>query len=285
MSRLTLADYRTAADFLRGVTAQRPAIAVITGSGLGGLADRVAEATSLPTTDVPGWPQSTVEGHAGRLVFGTIGGVPVLVMKGRIHFYEGYPMQQVAMPVRVMQQLGIRTLVVTNAAGGINPDFHPGTIMAIRDHIFLPGMAGNHPLHGPNDEALGPRFPDVSAAYSPDLRALAHEVAAAQGLDLAEGTYVMVAGPSFETRAEVRFLRAIGGDAVGMSTAPEVIVASHGGMAVLGLSLITNVHDTSGRPATEATTSHEEVLEEGQRAAPRLLALVEGIITRLAGRT
>ncbi|HBY93634.1 MAG: purine-nucleoside phosphorylase [Ardenticatenaceae bacterium] len=279
MVRPALAEYHAAARFIRAATHQRPTIGIITGSGLGALADRVAEPESIFTTDIPGWPVSTVEGHAGRLVFGRLGGTAALVMQGRIHFYEGYSMQALTMPIRVMQLLGIKTLVVTNAAGGLNPAFDVGDLMLIKDHINLPGLSGHNPLIGPNEPTLGPRFPNVAVAYTPALRALAHEVAGAQGLALREGIYVMVGGPSFETRAEVRFLRLIGADAVGMSTAAEVVVASHAGMQVLGLSLISNrlVPDSE---ALEAT-SHEEVLRAGQVAAPRLLTLVEGLFHRL----
>lgn len=283
MVRSTPVEYRAAADFIRAATHRRPAVAIITGSGLGALADRVADAESIPTAEVPGWPASTVAGHAGRLVFGRLADVPALVMQGRVHFYEGYSMKELTAPIRVMQLLGIETLIVTNAAGGLNPTFKVGDLMLIRDHINLPGLAGHNPLVGPHDPTLGPRFPDVSTAYTPALRALAHEVAAGQGLTLREGVYVMVAGPSFETPAEVRFLRLIGADAVGMSTAPEVIAASHAGMQVLGLSLITNQAVLDESEPVE--TSHEEVLRAGEAAAPKLLALVEGLFRRLGERT
>lgn len=281
--RPTLTGYRSAADFIKSATQQRPRIAVITGSGLGRMADRVIGAESISTADVPGWPASTVEGHAGRLIFGRLGGTPALVMQGRIHFYEGYSMRELTMPIRVMQLLGIKTLIVTNAAGGLNPAFQVGDLMLIRDHINLPGLAGHNPLIGPNDPVLGPRFPDVASAYTPALRALAREVAVTQGLTLQEGTYVMVGGPSFETRAEVRFLRSIGADAVGMSTVPEVIVASHAGMQVLGLSLISNRLTPDHDPDVAVETTHEEVLRAGQEAAPRLVALLEGLFARLGG--
>jgi purine-nucleoside phosphorylase len=280
MTERTPAPYRLAADWIREATRQRPTVAIIAGSGLGGLADRVENAESIPTSAVPHWPVSTVEGHSGELVFGRLSGMPVLVMKGRIHFYEGYRMPEVTLPIRVMRLLGIETLIVTNAAGGLNPTFQVGDLMVIKDHINLPGLAGHNPLVGPNDPDMGPRFPDVSAAYTPTLRALAREVAEEQGLALREGVYVMVSGPSFETGAEVRFLRLIGADAVGMSTAPEVVVAAYTGMRVLGISLITNLLAVESE--TPAETSHEEVLQAGREAAPRLLSLVEGVIARLS---
>jgi purine-nucleoside phosphorylase len=202
-----------------------------------------------------------------------------MIMQGRVHFYEGYPIQQVVLPVRVMQVMGIRTLIVTNAAGGINPAFHAGDLMLISDHINLIGMAGANPLFGPNDPTLGPRFPEMSQAYDPRLRTIAREVAQEQRIPLREGVYVSLSGPSFETPADIRFLRMIGADAVGMSTVPEVIVARHGGMQVLGVSGITNLALTEPTPGQEA--SHEEVLAAGQQIVPRLTALVLGILARL----
>lgn len=256
-----------------------PTTALITGSGLGALADHVEGAVRLSTADVPHWPRSTVEGHAGRLVAGTLAGMPLLVMQGRVHFYEGYDMQAVTFPIRVLQALGIRRLIVTNAAGGMGDGWAVGDIMLITDHIGLPTMSGHSPLIGPNDEAWGPRFPSMSNAYSPRLRALAHEVAAEQGLTLREGVYVMVSGPTYETPAELRFLRAAGASAVGMSTVPEVIVARHGGIEVLGLSLLTNM--VLFQPTPEEETSHEEVLETSREAGPRFQRLLEGILQRL----
>jgi purine-nucleoside phosphorylase len=256
-----------------------PATALITGSGLGGLADSAANAVSFPTTDVPHWPRSTVEGHAGRLLFGEVKGLPVLVMQGRVHFYEGYSIQQITFPIRVMQRLGVKRLLVTNAAGGMEEGWSAGDIMLIRDHINLPGMVGNNPLVGPNDERSGLRFPSMANGYSPRLRALAREVAAEQEITLREGVYAMVSGPSFETPAELRFLRVAGAQAVGMSTAPEVVVANHAGIEVLGFSLITNM--VLYEPNPEDETSHEEVLEVGEQAGPRMVRLVEGILERI----
>lgn len=264
----------------RGVS--RPRVAIITGSGLGPLADEVAGAARIPYGTIPHFPRSTVAGHSGELVLGALAGQPVVVMKGRLHFYEGHAPDAVTFPVRVMHALGAETLIVTNAAGGINPDFAVGDLMLIRDHLFFPGLAGWNPLRGPNDAALGPRFPSTLGAYSRALRALAHQVAGRQGLTLRQGVYAMVAGPSFETPAEIRFLRLVGADAVGMSTAPEVIVARHAGMRVLGLSLITNraIEDSDADPL-EGEAGHEEVLAAAQAAVPRLTGLVREIVRAL----
>jgi purine-nucleoside phosphorylase len=196
--------------------------------------EAAVDADVIPYQQIPGFPESTVEGHIGRLVVGRLAGVPVIIMQGRAHFYEGYSMQEVVFPVRVMQVMGVHTLVVTNAAGGINPAFQAGDLMLITDHINLIGMSGANPLYGPNDPMLGPRFPDMSQAYDPDLRRLAQEAARERAIPLREGVYVGLAGPSFETPADIRFLRIIGADAVGMSTVPEVTVARHGGIRVLG---------------------------------------------------
>lgn len=270
-----------AADVIRGQLGDRPipSTALITGSGLGALADGVADAVVIPTATLPHWPRSTVEGHAGRLVIGTLAGTPIIVLQGRVHFYEGYTIQQVTFPIRVLQALGLSRLIVTNAAGGMDESWRAGDIMLIRDHISLPGMAGSNPLMGPNDPEWGPRFPSMANSYSPRLRELAREVAAEQGVLLREGVYVMVSGPTYETPAELRFLRKIGADAVGMSTAPEVIAARHGGMEVLGISLLTNM--VLYEPAAEEEVSHDEVLETGLASGPRLVALIEGLLERL----
>lgn len=257
-----------------------PRLALITGSGLGMLAEAVRSKADLPTTDIPHWPRSTVEGHAGRLMVGTLENVPVIVLQGRVHFYEGYPIQAVAFPIRVLQALGVQILIVTNAAGGLEPTWAAGDVMVISDHISLPGLAGFNPLMGPNDTRLGPRFPSLANAYSPRLRKLAHTVAAEQGLSLREGVYINVSGPSYETPAELRFLHLIGGHAVGMSTAPEVIVANHAGIEVLGFSLITNMALLN--PSDDDDVSHAEVLEVGAQAGPRLAQLIRALIPRLA---
>jgi purine-nucleoside phosphorylase len=259
----------------------QPTIGVILGSGLGGLAERVAQADMVPYSELPYFARSTVPGHMGRFVVGRLGGAAVMAMQGRAHYYEGYSLAQTTLPIRLMCRLGIQTLIVTNAAGGIRPGFRPGDLMVIADHINMPGLAGHNPLRGPNDATFGPRFPDMADAYDAALRAMAHVEADAQGLALHEGVYAMVAGPSFETPAEIRFLRAVGADAVGMSTAPEVVVARHAGMRVLGISLISNVAIDTPLPAEGAGTTHEEVLATGAERAPVLLALVEGIIRRL----
>jgi len=264
---------------IRAQIAFSPRVALILGSGLGGLAESVADAVVLPYTELPGWPVTTIEGHAGRLLFGHLEGRAVMVMQGRAHYYEGYSMAQVTLPVRVMQQLGVEILIVTNAAGAINPDFVPGDIMLINDHLGLAAMVGLNPLIGPNLAEFGPRFPDMSQAYDVRLRALARQVARERGIALREGVYVGLSGPSFETPAELRFLRLAGADAVGMSTVPEVIVARHGGMRVLGFSAISNKANLDG----STLTTHEEVLAAGKVLAPKLESLLRGVLGALTG--
>ncbi len=259
---------------LRERTPLAPRVAIILGSGLNGLAESVQEPVIVPFGELPYWPVSTVQGHAGRLVLGRLEGQPVFVMQGRVHFYEGYSMAQVTLPVRVMQRLGIETLIVTNAAGGVNPDYAPGDVMLILDHLNFVGMAGFNPLFGPNLDEFGPRFPDMSQAYDRQLRDLARRVASENGILLREGVYVGLSGPSFETPADLRFLRNAGADAVGMSTVPEVTVARHGGMRVLGFSGISNKANLDG--STE--TTHEEVLEAGKLLVPKLETLVRGVL-------
>lgn len=273
---VTAAEVEEAASYIRGETAYTPRIGIVLGSGLSSLADAVEQSDSLPTGDIPHWPVSTVSGHAGRVVIGRLEGQTVFVLQGRAHFYEGYSIGQLAIPVRVMHSLGIETLILTNAAGGLNPSFEPGDLMVIRDHLNFPGMAGHNPLRGPNDETLGPRFPDMTNAYDPELRALAHRVARDAGFEMQEGVYCYVAGPSFETPAELRFLQIAGGDAVGMSTAPSTVTARHIGMRVLGISTITNMALPDPPPGTEH--SHDEVLLAGQRAVPRLIEVVRGVV-------
>jgi purine-nucleoside phosphorylase len=275
----TVTEIREATDYIGNRTRVRPRVGLILGSGLNSLANEIESPDVIPTADIPHWPVSTVPGHAGRLVVGRLEGQPVVVLQGRTHFYEGYPMDRVTLPVRVMTALGIKVLIVTNAAGGLNPAYEPGDLMIIRDHLNFPGMAGNNPLRGPNDESLGPRFPDMTAPYDPTLRALAHDVAAAAGVALREGVYAYVGGPSFETPAELRFLQIAGGDAVGMSTAPEVVVARHAGVRVLGISTIANL--ALPDPPPGMTLNHEEVLEMGLQAVPRLIAVVRGVVGRL----
>jgi len=256
----------------------RPRAGVVLGSGLGALVDAVESPVTISYADLPHWPRSSVEGHAGRLVSGELEGVDALVMQGRAHHYEGYSMGRVTFPIRVMQFLGVDTLIVTNAAGGLNLSFRAGDVMLIRDHINLIGMAGQNPLRGPNDSSFGMRFPDMSQAYDSALRALAQRVARDQGIELREGVYICLGGPSFETPADVRFLRLIGADAVGMSTVPEVTVARHGGPRVLGLSGISNALPPEG--VTHATT-HEEVLEAGRTIVPKMLTIVRGVLRAL----
>jgi purine-nucleoside phosphorylase len=247
---------------------------MILGSGLGLLSESIEDPTIIPYHDLPGWPLSTVEGHAGELVIGSLEGQDVLVMNGRIHFYEGYEMSQVTLPIRVMQRLGIEIVLVTNAAGGVNQDFVPGNPMLITDHLNLLGMAGVNPLRGPNLEEFGTRFPDMSQVYDKELQDLARSVAKEQDIILYEGIYVCLAGPTFETPADLRFLLGAGVDAVGMSTVPEVIVANHGGQRVLGISGITNSSNLYG----EAETTHEEVIETGKLLAPKMMELIRGVL-------
>ncbi len=276
---ITPAEIKAAADYIRGRTQYQPTIGLILGSGLNSLADTIDDPDIVPTADIPHWPVSTVPGHAGRLVIGALEGQSVLVLQGRTHFYEGYPMDRVTLPIRVMAALGIGTIIVTNASGGLNPDYEPGDLMLIRDHLNFPGMAGNNPLRGPNDETVGPRFPDMTAPYDAPLRALARRVAVDAGINLREGVYAYVAGPSFETPAELRFLQIAGGDAVGMSTAPEVVVARHAGIRVLGISTVANL--ALPDPPPGMTLNHEEVLEMGLRAVPNLIVVVRGVLSRL----
>ena len=274
----TRAQFEEAAAAIRAKTRHTPRIGIILGSGLGPLADAVQDADILlPSENIPYWPRSTVEGHVGRLVIGKLEGQMVLVQQGRAHYYEGHSMQRVTLPVRVMQRLGLETLIVTNAAGAINPAFRPGDVMLITDHINLMGMAGVSPLRGPNDDSLGVRFPDMSRAYDRELRALALEAAEEAGLRLHQGVYICLGGPSFETPADLRFLRLIGADAVGMSTVPEVTVARHGGLRVLGLSGISNAANLDG----DTLTTHEEVLAAGREIVPKLTGIVRGVLRRL----
>ena len=268
-----------AAAAVRRHTRHQPTIGLVLGSGLSGLANEIEDADVIPYDQIPSWPVSTVPGHSGRLVIGRLSGQTVLVQQGRAHYYEGYSMAQITLAVRVMRALGIETVIVTNAAGGINRNFTPGDLMLISDHLNMVGIAGENPLRGPNDEKVGPRFPDMTRPYDPGLRQLAREVAAAEGLALQQGVYAYVAGPSFETPAELRFLHGIGADAVGMSTVPTVIVARHAGIRVLGISTITNKAILD--PDSDRVVSHEEVLEAGALIVPQLTALIRGVLLRL----
>jgi purine-nucleoside phosphorylase len=274
---VTLAQIDETTQVIRERLVETPRVGLVLGSGLGALADAVENAAAIAYSQLPHWPVSTVIGHAGRLVFGKLEGQNVLVMQGRTHYYEGYSMAQVTLPVRVMQRLGVEMLFVTNAAGAVNPDFNPGELMLITDHLNLIGMAGLSPLRGQNLDVFGPRFPDMSRAYDRELCALARRVATENRLTLHQGVYAGLAGPSFETPADLRFLRLAGADAVGMSTVPEVTVARHGGTRVLGISGLSNKANLDGN----TITTHEEVLEAGQKIVPQLLAILQGVLRRL----
>lgn len=266
---------QASAEAVRRRHAGAAEIGIILGTGLGGLGREIEVETRVPYGDIPGFPLSTVESHAGQLLLGRLGGRPVVAMQGRFHRYEGYDLRQVTFPVRVMYALGVRTLIVSNACGGMNPLWAPGELMLISDHINL---LGDNPLVGPNDERLGSRFPDMSAPYDPELRALARSLALELGIVLREGVYVAVAGPNLETRAEYRMLRAFGADVVGMSTVPEVIVANHQGMRVLGLSIITD----QCLPDALEPADISRILATAGRAEPELTRLVTTLVERLA---
>ena len=270
----TLEHIERAAEVVRARFARTPDVAIILGTGLGGLAERIQVEATIEYGDIPGFPLSTVESHAGRLLCGTLSGRTVVAMQGRFHRYEGYSLSQVTFPVRVLRALGAGTLVVSNACGGMHPLWAPGDLMLIADHI---NMLGDNPLIGPNDSRLGPRFPDMSDPYDARLRAVARAVAADLKVTLREGIYVSVPGPNLETRAEYRFLRGIGADVVGMSTVPEVIVAVHGGMRVLGISIITD----QCLPDALEPASVEKIIAVASRAEPNLTALVCGVLERL----
>lgn len=273
----SLEEIDRVAGAVRGRISIDPKVAVILGSGLGSLVKSVGDAATIPTRELPFWPVSTVEGHEGRLVIGKLEDQNVLMMQGRVHYYEGYSITEVGLPVRVMARLGIETLIVTNAAGAVNPKFEPGDLMLITDHLNLIGMAGLNPLRGPNIDELGPRFPDMAQSYDRELLQLAREAAAENDLTPQEGVYVCLAGPSFETPADLRFLRAIGVDAVGMSTVPEVTIARHAGLRVLGVSGISNQANLDGN----TPTSHQEVLAAGEVIVPKLTTIIRGVLRRL----
>jgi purine-nucleoside phosphorylase len=277
-SKLTMTEQRQhiedAVRFLRTVTPLEPSIGIILGTGLGGLAKEIQQEAAIDYGDIPHFPISTVESHHGRLIFGSLSGKPVVAMQGRFHFYEGYTLRQVTFPVRVMKFLGVQTLLISNAAGGMNPQFSRGSLMIITDHINL---LGDNPLIGPNDDSLGPRFPDMSEPYSKKLIALAESVALDQKIRAEKGVFVAVPGPNLETRAEYRFLRLIGADAVGMSTVPENIVANHMGMSVFGISIITDeCFPDSLQPANV-----EEIIAVATKTEPKLTAIMKGVIERL----
>ena len=274
---ITLEQIDQAVDALRKRSSYKPRVALILGSGLNGLADSVQKADIIPFGEVPHMPVSTVQGHMGRLVIGELEEQVVFVMQGRIHFYEGYTMGQITLPIRIMQRLGIEMLFVTNAAGGVNPEFAPGDVMLITDNLNLISMTGNNPLFGPNLDEIGPRFPDMSQAYDRDLMNKARKAALDEDVQLREGIYCCLSGPSFEGPADLRFLRMAGADAVGMSTVPEVIVARHGGMRVMGLSGISNKANLDG----STVTTHEEVIEAGKVISPKVEKILRGVLRSL----
>ena len=260
-----------ATRIIRARTTVEPRIAIVLGSGLGGFADDFEEAVGIPYDDIPGFKRSTAQGHAGRLVIGKIDSVPVLAMQGRVHYYEGYSLEEVTFPVRTFKLLGIKTLILTNAAGGINVELHQGALMVLSDHLNLMGA---NPLRGPNDERFGPRFPDMSAVYSPELQELVVEEAREIGVEVRRGIYGALAGPSYETPAEIVLLRNLGADAVGMSTVPEAIVARHMGLEVLGISCITNM----AAGISDEPINHEEVMATGDRVRETFTELLRRVV-------
>ena len=260
----------------RHIGGVEPSVGLVLGSGLGAFADELTARVDLPYSEIPQWPVSTAVGHAGKLVSGLLGTTPVLVMAGRAHLYEGYSARRVSFPTRVLHTLGIQSLVLTNAAGGINLSYSQGALVALSDHINLQGA---NPLIGPNEDDWGPRFPDMSEVYSKDYRALARAAAESLGFALPEGVYAALSGPSYETPAEIRYLRAIGADLVGMSTAPEAIVANHMGMKVLAISCVTNM----AAGVLDQKIDHEEVLETGRQVRTRFTELLKTVVPRLRG--
>jgi purine-nucleoside phosphorylase len=269
-------DYENAISIIRAKSNGQPKVGLVLGSGLGSLADTLEERVAIPYEDIPGWPISTVHGHSGQLVIGKLEGQSVVAQQGRAHFYEGYTMQQVTFPIRVMHFLGVETVILTNAAGGVDPSFSVGDLMLINDHINFLGLAGHNPLLGANDESIGPRFVGLAQAYDRDLRTRARTIGKEHDIPLHEGVYVAVSGPSFETPAEIRMLRTIGANAVGMSTVHEVLVARHAGMRVMACSGITNV--AIDAVDTEFETNHEEVLEAGKVIVPRMTTILKGVL-------
>jgi len=264
----------SAESFLESRLTKNPRVAVVLGSGLGAFADTLDNATVIPYADIPGWPRATAVGHAGKLVFGDVSGQHVAVLAGRAHLYEGYTAEQAVFGIRALGKLGITSIILTNAAGGINPKFGAGQLVLISDHINLLGQS---PLTGPNDDSLGPRFPDMSEAYSQKYREIARAAGKEMGLDLPEGVYAAVPGPSYETPAEIRYMRTIGADLVGMSTIPETIAANHQGMKVLGISCVTN----AAAGVLDQKLNHTEVLEVGERMKGTLIELLKRIIPSL----
>lgn len=276
---MTIPIYDRAAEAARYIASKaegfRPRVAVVLGSGLGGVADAVCDGVEIPYQEIPFFMTSTVEGHAGKLIIGKCGGVDVLAMKGRFHFYEGYSMEEITLPVRVFSLMGVNTIIITNAAGGTSPKLSPGSLMMITDHINL---MGDNPLRGPNDERFGPRFPDMTFVYTPSCIEAARKAAHELDIMLAEGVYLALRGPSYETPAEVRMMRDLGGNAIGMSTVPEAIVARQCGMQVLAFSCITNIAAGLG----QEEINHSEVMEIGERAGRQLSELILKLIPKLA---
>ncbi|WP_026675164.1 purine-nucleoside phosphorylase [Alkalihalobacterium bogoriense] len=262
---------KLAMEWIQSKVTIQPKVGLVLGSGLGVLADEIKHAITLPYADIPGFPVSTVEGHAGQLVIGELEGMPVMAMQGRFHYYEGYDLNEVTFPIRVMKEIGIETMIVTNAAGSLNQEFQPGDLMLITDHI---NQAGTNPLIGQNEAEWGVRFPDMSTAYTPELQTIVKEVAKACNVNLKTGVYVWNSGPSYETPAEVRMLRALGGDAVGMSTVPEVIVARHCDINVIGMSCITNM----AAGILDQPLSHDEVMETADKVRETFTRLVKAVV-------
>lgn len=269
------ANAQSAAKFLHSQSPLRPKIGLVLGSGLGGFADELADATRVPYANIPFFPRSTAVGHAGQLVIGTAGGIPVAAMQGRVHLYEGSSAREVAFPMRVLDQMDIRAVILTNAAGGINLEYKQGALVVITDHINL---QGHNPLVGPNDDRFGPRFPDVTQAYWKPYREIALQVAKQSGKTLYQGVYAALLGPNYETPAEIRYLRTIGADLVGMSTVPEVIVARHMGVKVLAISCVTNM----AAGILDQTINHAEVLETGERVKGDFVALLRAVLPEIA---
>jgi purine-nucleoside phosphorylase len=263
-----------AAHFLHRRVEERPSVAIVLGSGLGGLADRLVDSVAIPYAEIPHFPAPTVHGHRGNLVVGKLGSTSVAALQGRFHYYEGHDLEAVTFPVRVLKALGVKTLILTAATGGIHPDYRPGDLVCLADHLNL---LGSNPLRGSNDDRLGLRFPDMTRVYAADLRKLAADEANRLGIPLREGVYACLPGPSYETPAEIRMLRTLGADVVGMSTVPEAIVARHSGMDVLAFALVTN----AAAGITRATITHEEVIEAGREAGERLGTLIGAIVGRI----
>ena len=266
-----------AARIIRSRTKLEPRIAIVLGSGLGGFADEFDEAVGIPYEEIPGFARSTAQGHAGRLVIGKVDEVPVMAMQGRVHYYEGYSLEQVTFPIRTFKLLGVKTLILTNASGGINVQLSQGALMVISDHLNL---MGDNPLRGPNDDRFGPRFPDMSAVYSPELQELVIEESRAIGVEVRRGIYGVLSGPSYETPSEIHLLRNLGADAVGMSTVPEAIVGRHMGLEVLGISCITNM----AAGISDEPINHEEVIATGDRVREVFTLLLQRVVARIHSR-